>query len=122
MQRKIYKLIDILDHEPVEKLIYLDRLVRFYSKFLRIWQTGGVTSDGKIVRVKFMTTTRNGYTGFTERIFPIEDIDKRIDSYREKITKEFALRNENPRILRAKNVHKWKLYIKEAKDAEFSMS
>jgi len=118
MLNKIYKLIEILDSPIVEKLIYLDRLVRFYSKFLTMWRTGGVTSDGREVRVKFMTVTRSGYDGFTERVFPIEDIDLRINSYRKKIVVEFAKRNENPRIIRAKEVQKWKIYINQCQNSD----
>ena len=46
---------------------------------------------------------------------PIEDIDKRIRSYKDKVKREFIKRNENPRIQRAKEVYKWKKYIEDAK-------
>ena len=118
--QKVYRLVEILDAPVVEKLIYLDRLVRFYARFLKTWRAAGVTSDGREVRVKFMNTDRyNGYAGFTERIFPIEHIDLRINAYKLKIAKEFAMRNENPRVIRSKEIHKWKRYIA---DAKFSMS
>ena len=113
--KKVFRLINILDDSLVCKLIYLDRLVRFYSKFLSTWKTAGVTSDGKDVRVRFMTVTKHGYENFTERVFPMEDIDLRIDSYKHKIALEFAKRHENTRIQRAKEVHKWKKYIDDAK-------
>ena len=112
---KVFRLINILDDPIVCKLIYLDRLVRFYSKFLSMWKTAGVTSDGKEVRVKFMSVTKYGYEDFTERVFPMEDIDKRIKRYKEKIAVEFSKRHENTRIQRAKEVHKWKKYIEDAK-------
>ena len=113
--QKVYRLIDILDEPVIDKLIYLDRIVRLYSKFLTIWKTAGVTSDGKEVRVRFMNINKYGYENFTERVFPMEDIDKRIDSYKEKIAKEFSLRHENIRIQRTKEIHKWKKYIEDAK-------
>ena len=112
---KVFQLISILDDPIVTKLIYLDRLVRFYSKFLSTWKTAGVTSDGKEVRVKFMITNKYGYESFTERVFPMEDIDKRIDSYKGKIAIEFKKRHENSRIQRVKEVYKWKIYIENAK-------
>jgi hypothetical protein len=115
MQQKVFRLISILDDPVVMKLIYLDRLVRFYAKFLSTWKTAGVTSDGKEVRVKFMTINKYGYENFTERIFPMDDIDLRISAYKEKIAVEFAKRHDNPRIQRAKEVHKWKKYIEDAK-------
>ncbi len=113
--QKVYRLINILDEPIVCKLMYLDRLVRFYAKFLRTWKTAGVTSDGKEVRVRFITITLHGYENFTERVFPMEDIDLRIDSYKHKIALEFAKRHDNPRIQRTKEVHKWKKYIEDAK-------
>ena len=112
---KVYRLISILDDPMVSKLIYLDRLVRFYSRFLSTWKTAGVTSDGKEVRVKFMIVNKYGWEDFTERVFPMEDIDERIDSYKRKIGVEYSKRHENPRIRRAKEVHKWKKYIEDAK-------
>jgi len=112
--KKVYRLIDILDEPVIYKLIYLDRLVRLYSKFLTIWKTAGVTSDGKEVRVKFMIINKYGWEDFTERVFPMEDIDKHIESYKEKVAKEFSLRHGNIRVQRAKEIHKWKRYIEES--------
>ena len=80
-----------------------------------MWKTAGVTSDGKEVRVKFMTISKYGYEDFTERIFPIEDIDKRIASYKKKVATEFSKRQDNPRVQRTKEVYKWKKYIEDAK-------
>lgn len=112
---KVFRLINILDDPIVCKLIYLDRLVRFYAKFLKTWKTAGVTSDGKEVRVKFMNVSKYGYEDFTERVFPMEDIEARINSYSQKIAIEFGKRQENPRIQRSKEIHKWKRYIEDAK-------
>ena len=113
--KKIFRLISILDDPIVGKLIYLDRLVRFYSKFLSTWKTAGVTSDGKEVRVKFMIINKYGWEDFTERVFPMEDIDERIESYKKKIAVEFNKRHDNPRIQRNIEIHKWKKYIEDAK-------
>lgn len=112
---RVIRLINILDTETVDKLVYLDRLVRFYSKFLETWKAAEVTSNGTLVRVKFFTVSKYGYESFTEREFPMEDIDKRIRSYKGKIKREFAKRHDNPRIQRAKEVYKWKKYIDDAK-------
>lgn len=111
---KIVRLISILDDEVINKLIYLDRLVRLYSKFLNIWRASEVTSDGRIVRVKFFRITKYGYENFTERIFPIEDIEKRIASYKRKIKIEFERRHENLRLIQEKRIHSWKKYIDNA--------
>ncbi|MHA1169697.1 MAG: hypothetical protein ACTSRU_17855 [Candidatus Hodarchaeales archaeon] len=114
---KVYKLaISMrLDHELLQKLMLLDRLVRFYAKFLSTWKTAGVFSDGQTIRVRFMTVNKYGYESFTEREFKVANLDERIASYKRKITKEFDARHENTRIQRAKEVHKWKKYIDDAK-------
>lgn len=111
---KVVRLINILDTEIVDKLVYLDRLVRFYSKFLSTWKSAEVTSNGVVVRVRFSLKSKHGFTSFTEREFPMEDIDKRIASYKRKIKKVFRERHENPRIQREKEVYKWKKYLKDA--------
>ena len=112
--KKIIKLVNILDEEVVDKLVMLDRLVRFYSRFLKMWKKVEVTSDGRIVKVKF-SVMRNGYESFTERVFPIEDIEKRIRSYKIKIRKEFALRHDNPRVKRTIDIRQWKNFINTEK-------
>jgi hypothetical protein len=111
---KVVRLINILDSEVVDKLIYLDRIVRLYSKFMYTWKGAEVTSNGTVVRVKFILPSKHGFTSFTEREFPMEDIDKRIASYKRKIKEEFKKRHDNPRIQRAKEVHSWKRYMKDA--------
>ena len=113
---KVYKLVTG-DYDPllIYKLIYLDRLVRFYSKFLKTWKTAGVYSDGINVRVRFMTVNKHNYESFTEREFTVDKLDERIQSYREKINREFSMRHDNPRIQRNKEIHKWKRYIDNAK-------
>lgn len=112
---KVYKLIDSTDYKLLEKLILLDRLVRFYAKFLKTWKAAGVYSDGENVRVKFMTINKYGYENFTVREFPVTAIDERISSYKAKIAVEFGKRHDNPRIQRVKEVYKWKKYIDHAK-------
>lgn len=112
---KVYKLIDSTDHRLLVKLIFLDRLVRLYAKFLKNYKTAGVYSDGKNVRVKFMTINKYGYENFTVREFPISAMDERIQSYKVKIAREFSQRHDNPRVQRNKEIHKWKKYIEDAK-------
>jgi len=113
---KVYKLIGGgLEQTLVCKLIYLDRLVRFYARFLSTWKTAGVYSDGLVVRVRFMTVNKHGYESFTEREFKTDNLDERIGSYKAKVAKEFKLRHDNTRIRRNKEIHKWKKYIDNAK-------
>jgi len=111
---KVIRLVNILDEEVIDKLVMLDRLVRFYSRFLKMWKKAEVTSDGRIVRVKF-SGTKHGFESFTERVFPIEEIDARICSYQLKIRHEFDLRHENPRIKRSTNIRQWKNFIETEK-------
>lgn len=111
---KVVKLIDILDTDVVDKLIYLDRIVRIYGQFLRTWRGAEVTSNGAIVRVKFFLPSKYGFESFTEREFPIGDIDKRIASYKRKLRDEFKNRHTNPRIQRDKNIRKWVNTVKDA--------
>jgi hypothetical protein len=112
---KIVRLISILDDDVIDKLVYLDRLVQFYSKFLETWRNVEVTSNGAIVRVKFFRVNKYGHEAFTEREFPIADIDKRISSYKRKIKKEFNERHNNVRIQREKEMYKWEKVIKDAR-------
>jgi len=112
---KVFRLIGSTECNALDKLIYLDRLIRIYAQFLTYWKTAGVFSDGKNVRVKFMTVNKYGYENFTERVFPMEDIEARIASYSQKVSKEYKARHENPRIQRNKEIHKWKRYIEDAK-------
>lgn len=99
----------------VEKLVMLDRLVRFYAKFLDKWRIAEVTSNGSIVRVQFAHMDKYDRKTHTEREFPMEDIDKRIASYKKKIKREFANRHENVRIQREKDVYKWQKVINDAR-------
>lgn len=113
---KVIRLVNILDDDVLDKLVMLDRLVRFYSQFLKIWRKVEVKSDGRMVRVKFsnIVNEKFKFEHFTERVFPIEKIDERICNYKEKIKIEYKNRHENPRIQKAKEIRKWKNYIKNA--------
>lgn len=113
--KKIIKLIGILDTDIVDKLIYLDRIVKLYGKFLRTWKGAEVTSNGTVVRVKFILPSKHGFESFTEREFPMEDTDKRIASYKRKLKVEFKNRHENPRVQREKQTRKWQKFIDDAK-------
>ena len=120
--KRIFQLvadIDTVDQKLLDKLIYLDRLVRLYCRFLKYWRVAIVTTNGKVIKVRFTRTNVHGYESFTEREFPIDDLDKRILSYKRKVAKEFAARHENKRIERENEIHKWKRYIEgRLEDAE----
>jgi len=111
---KIVRLFNIIDEPVMDKLVMLDRLVHLYAKFMETWRDVEVTSDGRTVKVKWLRINKYGYENFTERIFPIEDIGKRISSYKRKIKIEFNNRHENIRIQREKEVRKWQKIIDDA--------
>jgi hypothetical protein len=113
IMEKVIRLVNILDDDIIDKLVMLDRLVRFYSRFLKMWKKVEVTSDGRVVRVKF-STMKHGYESFTERIFPMDKIEERICSYKIKIRKELNQRHDNPRLKRATDIRQWKNYINNA--------
>jgi hypothetical protein len=112
---RVVKLIDIIDTEVVDKLIYLDRIVKLYGKFLNTWKGAEVTSNGTMVRVKFFLPSKYGFESFTEREFPMEDIDKRIDSYKRKVKKEFKNRHQNERLLKMRYIRSIQKYYEDAK-------
>lgn len=111
---KIARLLSILDEPVIDKLIKLDRLVHLYAKFTKTWRDVNVTSDGKTVKVKWLRINKYNYESFTERVFPMEDIEKRIASYKRKIKKEFTNRHDNVRIQREKEIRKWQKHIDNA--------
>lgn len=111
---KILKLINILDPKLVDQLIYLDRLVKLYSKFLNTRKPAEIKSNGKILTIKFSYYNKYGYEHGTEGEFDIADIQKHINLYKKKIKEAFATRHTNLRIIRDKNELKWKRYIKNA--------
>lgn len=111
---KVVRLINILDDSIIDKLVMLDRLVQLYAKFTITWRKAEVTSDGTTVKVKWLRTNKYGYEAFTERVFPMEDVDKRIVSYKRKIKKEFTNRHENVRVQREKETRKWQKHIDDA--------
>ena len=118
---KVVRLINILDEKTVDKLVMLDRLVKFYVQFLTKWRKAEVTSNGTIVRVKFAYLDKYERETWTEREFPMDHIDKRISSYKRKIKGEFNKRHENKRIQRVKDMHKWQKRIeamREDRDAD----
>jgi sulfite reductase beta subunit-like hemoprotein len=111
---KIARLLSIIDDPVADKLIMLDRLVQLYAKFTETWREAEVRSDGATVRIKWLRINKYGYESFTERVFPIEDVGKRIASYKRKIKKEFTNRHENVRIQREKDTRKWQKHIDNA--------
>lgn len=114
--KKVVQLIDILDPKLVENLIYLDRIVKLYARFLKDYTNAEVKSDGKgKIIVKFFKINRGGYMNWTEREFTFDELSERIKGYKAKVKREFKGRHSNLRLIREKEIHKWKKVIEYAK-------
>lgn len=112
--KKIPLIVEILDPKLVDRLIYLDRIVRVYCKFLKEWRITEVKTDGELISIRFIKINKYGYKIWTERLFPLEDLQKRIDGYKRKVRDEWKKRHENPRLIRERDEIKWKKYIRDA--------
>lgn len=113
--RKVPQVIDILDPKLVDNLIYLDRIVRLYARFMKEYRYAEVRSDGGKIVVKFYRYNRYGYMSYTEREFGFDELPEKIKGYKIKVRKEFKARHENIRLIREKEIHKWKKIIDYAK-------
>ena len=115
MRKVMHQVLEVLELPYAEKLVYLDRITRLYSKFMTYWRASEVRTDGNMVKVKFYRDNRYGGRNYTDRDFPIEELDKRIESYKRKVRLEFSKRHENVRLQREKEIYKWKIFIENAK-------
>lgn len=111
---KIFKFIDRLDPKVMDKLIYLDRIVKLYSKFLREWKAAEVLTDGDLIEVRFFRINKYGYKMETSREFDFSLLVSRIEGYKRKLAKEFKERHSNDRIRRENETNKWRKYINNA--------
>jgi hypothetical protein len=112
--QKIAQLISILEPKHADQLIYLDRLLKVYSRFLTSWKPAELKSNGKVMTIRFFSVNKYGYKHTTSGEFDIADIHKHISLYKEKIREEFSKRNQNLRVIRDKETIKWSKYIKDA--------
>lgn len=114
--RKLFRLIGTIEETTLDKLILLERIVRLYVRFDKFWKTAGVLSNGTTeFSIRFMTIDKYGYETFTEHVYPLENLDRRIRSYKRRLGREFRKRHDNPRIQRQKEIYKWQRYIQENK-------
>jgi len=113
--KKVTQLIDILDSKLVDNLIYLDRLVKLYAKFMQEYRNAEVRSDGGRIIVKFFKVNSYGYMNYTERDFTFEELPEKIKGYKAKLKREFKNRHSNVRLLREREIYKWKKIIEYAK-------
>lgn len=113
--KKITEIIGSVDEVYLDKLIYLDRLLKLYAKFMKDYHDAYVRVDGEKIFVRFSKINNYGYMNWTEREFTVEELPERINKYREKIKYEFKNRHANTRLLREKEIIKWKKIIEDAK-------
>lgn len=113
--KRVIHLIDIVDPVLIDKLIYLDKLLNVYAKFMQDYRYADVRSDGKNVIVRFTKVNMYGYTNWTEREFSVDDLPERIMKYKAKVKYEFKNRHNNVRLLREKEITKWRKVIENAK-------
>ena len=113
--KKIIRLFHIIDEKTIDQLVMLDRLVHLYADFMETWRDVELTSDGTNVRVKWLRINKYGHEAFTEREFPMTDIQKRISIYKRKIKTEYYNRHNNVRVQREKETRKWQKHIEDAR-------
>ena len=113
--KKVVELIDIVDPVLLDKLVYLDKLLNLYTKFMQDYRYADVRSDGKNVIVRLTKINMYGYTNWTEREFTVDDLPERIAKYKTKVKYEFKNRHNNVRLLREREINKWKRVIEYAK-------
>ena len=102
---------DCLTDLQVEHLVHLERLVRFYVRFLAKWEVGEVHIEQKVgkplVRIRWskVVSKQDAFDGivkyypiFTEREFRLDKLKARTLSYKRKIRNEFSKRHENPKV------------------------
>jgi len=75
-----------------QKMTYLRRLLSVYVKFLKYYQRADVTVEGNEITVLYHNAKNNGYK-FQSIAFPLDDIDKRIEHYRQKVRTAFKNRS-----------------------------
>lgn len=112
---KIIGLIDKVDPAFLDKLIYLDKLVKLYAKFMKDYHDAYVRVDGDKIFVRFSKINNYGYMNWTEREFTANEVQERINKYKEKVRYEFKNRHNNTRLIRERDIVKWKKIIEDAK-------
>lgn len=112
---KIIGLIDKVDPVFLDKLVYLDKLVKLYAKFMKDYHDAYVRVDGDKIFVRFSKVNNYGYMNWTEREFTVNEVQERINKYKEKIRYEFKNRHNNTRLIRERDIVKWKKIIEDAK-------
>jgi hypothetical protein len=76
----------------VEKIEYLRKLLSVYLKFSRHYSSVDVKVSGESFMVRWSEPKHQWYDFETIEV-PLEDLDRRIISYRGKLNREFKKRN-----------------------------
>jgi len=75
-----------------DKIEYLRRLLNVYLKFNRHYSKVDLIISGKDFMV-IWSQPKNNYYSFEDITVPLQDLDKRIESYRHKVMYAFKTRN-----------------------------
>ena len=113
--KKVVELIGVADMLLVDNLIYLDRIVKLYAKFMQDYRYAETRMDGDKVIIRFSKINMYGYMNWTEREFDASEIVDKIIKYKAKVKYEFKNRHNNVRLLREREINKWKRVIEYAK-------
>ena len=97
--KKVATLTEILDPKLIDRLIYLDKLLKVYCRFLINWRYAELTTDGNTFNIRFSKRHPEGYMVFTEATYPIDQLQKQIETFKRKLTEEFKKRHSNSRVM-----------------------
>jgi len=97
--KKVAILTEILDPKLIDRLIYLDKLLKVYCRFLINWRYAEITTNGSEFNIRFSKRSPEGNLTFTEATYPIDQLQKQIESFKRKLTEEFKIRHSNARIM-----------------------
>lgn len=115
--KKISELANEIDSQILNDIVYLHRLLRLYVRFMKDYNQVSLmwNEERKIVVKFFKIHDKEGHAIYTEREIPLDNLSLKIESYKEKVSREFANRHSNESIIREKEIHKWKKVIEDAK-------
>ena len=97
--KKVAILTEILDSKLIDRLIYLDKLLKVYCRFLVNWRYAELTTNGSEFNICFSKRSPEGYMVFTEATYPIDQLQKQTETFKRKVTEEFKIRHNNTRII-----------------------
>ena len=74
-----------------QKITYMRRLLSVYVRFLKYYSAVDVIVAGKMIMVTYRDAKNNGYK-FQSIEFPVADLGKRVEHYKQKVRTAFKNR------------------------------